>query len=82
MAIHRGRIDLLEAGLEREPAILQRHFFDSEIYPTELGIKPGNGLHCAPLDGATLLHMAVEYPAGGLAERYVEDHHHGEAGDC
>jgi ankyrin repeat protein len=61
MAIHRGRIDLVQACLDREPANLQRHFSQSEIYPAELGIEPRDGLHCAPLDGGTLLHMAVEY---------------------
>lgn len=61
VAIHRGRIDLLEQCVRREPGLLTRHFSEAEIYPLELGIKPGDGLHCAPLDGCTLLHMAVEY---------------------
>lgn len=72
MAIHRGRIDLLEACLDREPALLERRFAEAEIYPAELGIKPGDGLHCAPLDGATLLHMAVEYLELDIAQWLID----------
>jgi ankyrin repeat protein len=60
MAVHRGRLDLLDAVVERDPAVLHRRFKESEIYPSELGIKERHGLHCAPLEGGTLLHMAVE----------------------
>jgi ankyrin repeat protein len=59
MAIHRGRVDLLEACLTREPAILQQRWPESDFFP--LDIKPGSGLHGVPLDGTTLLHMAIEY---------------------
>ena len=72
MAIHRGRIDLLEACLERAPALLRRHYAEAEIYPAELGIKTGDGLHTAPLDGATLLHMAVEHLEVEIAEWLIE----------
>ena len=68
MAVHRGRIDLLKACLTREPAVLQRRFSAAEIYPAELRLKPEDGLHCAPLDGATLLHMAIEYQEADLAQ--------------
>jgi len=73
MAIHRGRVDLLEACCLREPAAMGRHFSESEIYPLEPGIKPGDGLHCAPLDGATLLHMAAEYHEIEIAQ-WLLDH--------
>ncbi len=72
MAIHRGRIDLLEACLNREPSILGRHFSEQEMYPAELGIKPGNGLHGAPLDGATLLHLAIEYQEWEIANWLID----------
>jgi ankyrin repeat protein len=61
MAVHRGRLDLLDAIVIRDPTVLNRHFKESEIYPRELGMKEREGLHCAPLEGATLLHMAVEF---------------------
>jgi ankyrin repeat protein len=73
MAIHRGRIDLLELCLARDPSILNRPFAETEIHPAQLGIKPGDGLHCAPLAGATLLHMAVEYQETTMA-RWLIDH--------
>lgn len=72
MAIHRGRIDLLEACLNREPTAIQRRFAETEIYPVELGIKSGEGLHCAPLDGGTLLHMVIEYQEAEIAEWLIE----------
>jgi len=61
MAVHRGSIALLEQHLHRDPKLLQRHFTLDDIYPASLGIRPGDGLHGTPLEGATLLHLAVEY---------------------
>ena len=37
MALHRGRIDLLEEHLRRDPNLLKRTFPWEEIYPPELG---------------------------------------------
>src|SRR5439155_1730772 len=37
MAVHRGRIDLLEDHLRRDPGLLTRTFSHEEIYPPELG---------------------------------------------
>src|SRR5262245_50748529 len=37
MAVHRGRIDLLEEHLRRDPALLARTFSHQAIYPPELG---------------------------------------------
>jgi ankyrin repeat protein len=62
MALHRGRIDLLESHLERDPALLSRTYTHREIYPAELGCgDPLDATVGTPLDGATLLHMAVEF---------------------
>lgn len=61
LALHRGRVDLLEAHLKRDAKLLERRFSEAEIYPPELGIKPGEGLHATPVAGTTLLHLAVEY---------------------
>ena len=69
MAVHRGRIDLLAALIERDPALPRRRFRETEIYPPELG---GIGLHVAPLDGGTLLHMAVEYQEEAIAQWLIE----------
>jgi ankyrin repeat protein len=72
MAIHRGRSDLLAECIERDPTLLSRHFSESEIYPAELGIQPGRGLHGTPLDGTTLLHMAVEFQEAEIAQWLID----------
>jgi hypothetical protein len=62
MAVHRGRIDLLEPHLRRDPALLRRTFAHEEIYPPELGCHDEvQATHGTPLGGTTLLHMCVDY---------------------
>ncbi len=82
MALHRGRIDLLDAHLRRDPALLRRTFAYEEIFPPELGChppKPGTwdeALPRTPLAGGTLLHVCVEFEelemAGCLLERGMD----------
>ena len=63
MALHRGRIDLLEEHLLRDPQLLSRIFSHREIYPPELGCHTEERLALCgtPVIGTTLLHMAVDY---------------------
>jgi ankyrin repeat protein len=63
MAVHRGRIDLLEAHLARDLHLLIRTFSHEEIYPPELGCNADHSLalHGTPLAGTTLLHLCVDY---------------------
>ncbi len=62
MALHRGRIDLLEEHLRRDPNMLKRAFTFEEIYPPELGCHDAViATHGTPLAGATLLHMCADY---------------------
>lgn len=62
MALHRGRIDLLEQHLERDPELLNRTFAHETIYPPEMGCRdPLDATTGTPLGGTTLLHMCVEY---------------------
>lgn len=70
MALHRGRIDLLEEHLSQDPNLLSRTFSHQEIYPLELGCSedPTYALHGTPLAGGTLLHMAVDYDDFEIAE--------------
>jgi hypothetical protein len=69
MALHRGRIDLLESHLARDPELLERTFGKSDIYP----LAPA----CAgepytaqgtPLHGTTLLHIATYFDELEIAE--------------
>jgi hypothetical protein len=69
MALHRGRIDLLEAHLRRDAALLQRTFTHEEIYPPELGCHDEVlATHGTPLKGATLLHLCVDYDEMEIAQ--------------
>lgn len=62
MALHCGRIDLLEEHLRRDPSLLGRTFSHREIYPAELGCgDPLDATVGTPLGGTTLLHMAVDF---------------------
>jgi ankyrin repeat protein len=75
MAVHRGRLDLLEQHLRRDPALLARTFSHEDIYPPSLACHDEQklALHGAPLAGATLLHMAVDYEDLDVA-RWLLDH--------
>ena len=66
MAVHRGRLDLLQAHLRADPGLLSRTFSLHEIYPPTLGCHP-ESLHATPLAGSTLLHMCVDYDEMDLA---------------
>jgi ankyrin repeat protein len=72
MAFHRGRIDLLKAHLNRDPSLLGHRFQEGEIFPAELEIKPGEGLHATPVVGGTLLHLAIEFDDIDVARWLVE----------
>jgi len=61
-ALHRGRMDLLEEHLARDPAMLNRTWGHRDIYPEEMLCQdPIDATVGTPLDGTTLLHMAIEY---------------------
>lgn len=75
MAFHRGRIDLLEAHLQRDRGLLSRCFSHEEIYPAALGCgsrSSGHGLHGTPLQGTTLLHLSVDFDETEIAKWLVE----------
>lgn len=74
MALHRGRIDLLEEHLRRDPDLPSRRFRHREIYPSEMGCgDPIQAVSATPLDGTTLLHMCVEYDEIEIG-RWLLDH--------
>jgi hypothetical protein len=73
MAVHRGRIDLLESHLRRDPKLLERTFTHEEIYPPDLGCHDEVlATHGTPLAGATLLHMCVDYDEIEIARWLLE----------
>jgi ankyrin repeat protein len=74
MAVHRGRIDLLEAHLRRDPHLLTRTFSHEEMYPPALGCSADHafGLHGTPLAGATLLHLCVDFDEIEIARWLIE----------
>ena len=61
MAFHQGRTDLLEQHLKRDAELVHRRFSLNEIFPLPYFRNSADGLHLTPLNGATLLHLAVEY---------------------
>jgi len=63
MAFHRGDIARLKDFLRRDPGLVERRFSLLEIYPPELGCaKDGrSGMHWTPIDGTTLLHLAIDF---------------------
>ena len=70
MDVHRGRIDLVERHLRRDSGLLSRTFPRHEIFPPELGCGSDDlsAVCGTPLEGATLLHMCVEYDEREIAD--------------
>jgi hypothetical protein len=70
MAVHRGRLDLLEGHVRNDPALLSRTFSHQEFFPLELGCHADESLalHGTPLAGTTLLHLCVDYDEMEIAE--------------
>jgi hypothetical protein len=63
MALHRGDVARLREHLRRDPGLLTRRFSLAEIYPAECGCGDGggSGMYWTPIDGGTLLHLAVDF---------------------
>jgi len=63
MAFHCGDVSRLEEHLRRDPPLLERRFTLREIYPPECGCANNgqSGMHWTPIDGATLLHLAIDF---------------------
>ena len=74
MALHRGRVDLLEEHLRRDPKLLTRTFSHREIYDPGL-IWNGEpfAANGTTLDGTTLLHMCIDFFEMPIA-RWLIDH--------
>lgn len=69
MALHRGRIDLLEEHLKRDPKLLERTFTHEEIYPPLMGCHDEvQATQGTPLASTTLLHLCVDYDEFEIAK--------------
>jgi hypothetical protein len=69
MALHRGRIDLLEAHLTRDPDLLTRTFEKSDIYPLAPACyREPFTAQGTPVHGTTLLHIAAYFDELEIAE--------------
>jgi hypothetical protein len=81
MAVHRGRLDLLERHLQRDPSLLTRTLTHEEIYPPALACHDDHDLALVgvPLEGATLLHMATDYEELEIARWLLDRGMHPDA---
>jgi hypothetical protein len=62
MALHRGRIDLLEAHLARDPHLLTRTFDTADVYPLAPACyEDPHTAQGTPVHGTTLLHIAAYF---------------------
>ena len=69
MALHRGRIDLLEAHLARDPNLLTRTFDKAEVYPLAPACQPEpHTAQGTPVHGTTLLHLAAYFDEVEIGE--------------
>ena len=69
MALHRGRIDLLEAHLARDPDLLTRTFDIADVFPLApaCALEPYTA-QGTPVHGTTLLHIAAYFDELEIAE--------------
>jgi hypothetical protein len=69
MAVHRGRIDLLDAHLARDPALLTRTFDIADVFPgAPACARDPYTAQGTPVHGTTLLHIAAYFDELEIAE--------------
>ena len=69
MALHRGRIDLLEAHLARDPDLLTRTFDIADVFPLAPACsREPYTAQGTPVHGTTLLHIAAYFDEVEIAE--------------
>jgi ankyrin repeat protein len=71
MALHRGRLDLLQQHLNRDPSLLERRFTFGEVFFNRHG-APGDAYPATPASGTTLLHLALEFDDIDVARWIIE----------
>jgi len=75
MAVHRGDVAKLKQFLQRDSTLIRRRFSLVEIYPPELGCAKdgGSGMHWTPIDGGTLLHIAIDFDEEEIFEMLLAE---------
>jgi hypothetical protein len=75
IAFHRGDLARLQAHLRADPRLLDRRFRLRDIYPADCGCSDEGraGMHWTPLDGATLLHLAVDFREREIFDWLLEE---------
>jgi Ankyrin repeats (many copies) len=69
MALHRGRIDLIEAHLSRDPDLLTRTFDIADVFPLAPACaRDPYTAQGTPVHGTTLLHIAAYFDEVDIAE--------------
>jgi len=69
MALHRGRLDLIEAHLARDPDLLRRTFDIADVFPLAPACaRDPYTAQGTPVHGTTLLHLAVYFDELEIAE--------------
>ena len=69
MALHRGRLDLLEAHLARDPDLLTRTFSVADVFPLAPACsREPYTAQGTPVHGTTLLHIAAYFDELAIAE--------------
>jgi hypothetical protein len=72
MALHRGRLDLLQQHLDRDPSLLERRFTHREVFCSTLDGPAGDAYPATPVSGGTLLHLALEFDDIDVARWLIE----------
>jgi hypothetical protein len=70
-ALHRSRLDLLQAQLDRDPTLLERRFTYAEVFFNHDG-SVGDAYPATPVSGCTLLHLALEFDDIDVARWLIE----------
>jgi hypothetical protein len=69
MALHRGRLDLIEAHLARDPDLLRRTFDIADVFPLAPACaRDPYTAQGTPVHGTTLLHLAAYFDELEIAE--------------
>jgi hypothetical protein len=71
MALHRGRLDLLQEHLDRDRSLLERRFTYGDVFFKHDG-APGDAYPATPVTGGTLLHLALEFDDIDVARWLIE----------